>query len=94
MAAKTYWSILETFANGSKIPLNLFNVFFSKQCCAVVNNNSLTINITFETENRLSTFGFSLGDIIKFMKALDLSNRLMDYISTGLHCLFIIKTFA
>ena len=88
-AAKTYWSILKTFVNGSKIPLmlpilvgnrlatdflakaNLFNDFFNKQCSTIVNNSSLTTNQTFETENRLSTFDFSIGDVIKIIKALD-----------------------
>ena len=50
---------------------NLFNDFFSKQCSTIVNNNSLPTNLTFETENRLSTFGFSTGDIIMIIKALD-----------------------
>ena len=43
-------------------------VFFSKQCSTIVSNSSLPTNITFETENRLSTFDFSTGDFIKFIK--------------------------
>ena len=50
---------------------NLFNDFFSKQCSAIGNNSSLTTNLIFETKNRLSTFDFSTGDIIKFIKALN-----------------------
>ena len=42
----------------------MFNDFFSKQCSTIVNNSSLPTNLVFETENRLSTFGFSTGDII------------------------------
>ena len=48
---------------------NLFNDLFSKQCSALVNNSSLPTNLTFETENRLSTFDFSSGDIIGPKKA-------------------------
>ena len=50
---------------------NLFNDFFSKQCSTIVHNSALPTNLTFETENRLSTSDFSTGDTIKFIKALD-----------------------
>ena len=50
---------------------NLFNDFFSKQCSPIVSNSSLPTNLTFETENRLFTFDFSTGDILKFIKAFD-----------------------
>ena len=50
---------------------NLFNDVFSKQCSTILNNSSLSTNLTFETENRLSTFDFSTGDIMKIIKALD-----------------------
>ena len=50
---------------------NLFNDFFSKQCSAIGNNSFLATNLTFETKNRISTFDFSTGDIIKFIKALN-----------------------
>ena len=50
---------------------NLFNDFFSKRCSTIANNSSLPTNLTFQTENRLSTFDFSTGDIIKIIKALD-----------------------
>ena len=49
----------------------MFNDFFSKQCSTIVDNSSLPTNLTFETENRLSTFDFSTGDIIKIIKVLD-----------------------
>ena len=50
---------------------NLFNNVFSKQCSTILNNSSLSTNLTFETENRLSTFDFSTGDIMEIIKALD-----------------------
>ena len=37
---------------------DLLNDFFSKQCSAIVNNSSLSTNVTFENENRLSSFDF------------------------------------
>ena len=43
---------------------DLFNDFFSKQCCTIVNNSSLPTNLPFETESKLSTFDFSTDDII------------------------------
>ena len=49
----------------------MFNDFFSKQCSTIVDNSSLPTNLTFETENRLPTFDFSTGDIIKIIKVLD-----------------------
>ena len=48
----------------------MFNDFFSKLYRTIINNSFLPTDLTFETENRLSTFDFSIGDI-KFAKALD-----------------------
>ena len=49
----------------------MLNDFFSKQCSTIVNNSSLPTNVTFEIEKRLSTFDFSTGNILKFIKALN-----------------------
>ena len=49
----------------------MFNDFFKKQCRKIVNNSSIPANLTFETGNRISTFDFSTGNIIKIIKALD-----------------------
>ena len=49
----------------------MLNDFFSKQCSTIVNNSCLPTNVTFEIENRLSTFDFSTGNILKFIKALN-----------------------
>ena len=83
IASKTYWEILKTFVNGTKIPLippllvgdqlvtdflvkaNMFNDYFSQQCTTVDNGSSIPPNITFATEQKLSTFEFCIDDIIK-----------------------------
>ena len=88
-APKTYWKILKTFVNGTKIPLippllvgnqlvtdflvkaNLFNDNFSQQCMTVDNDSSIPPNITFATEQKLSTFEFCTDDIVKIIKSLD-----------------------
>ena len=88
-APKTYWKILKTFANGTKIPLlppllvgnqlvieflvkaNLFNNYFSQHCTAVDNDSSIPPNITFATEQKLSTLELCTDDIVKIIKSLD-----------------------
>ena len=88
-APKTYWKILKTFVNGTKIPLippllvgnqlvtnflvkaNLFNDYFSQQCMTVDNDSSIPPNITFATEQKLSTLKFCTDDIVKIIKSLD-----------------------
>ena len=46
-------------------------IVFSKQYTTIVNNSSIHVNPTFETGNKLSTFEFSMCDIIKAIVALD-----------------------
>ena len=88
-APKTYWKILKTFVNGTKIPLihpllvgnqlvtdflvkaNLFNDYFGQQCTTVDNDSSISPNITFATEQKLSTLEFCTDDIVKIIKSLD-----------------------
>ena len=88
-APKTYWKILKTFVNGTKIPLippllvgnqlvtdfltkaNLFNDYFCLQCTTVDNDSSVPPNITFATEQKLSTFELCTNDIVKIIKSLD-----------------------
>ena len=53
------------------VKTSLFNDFFGKQCIKIVNNSPLPTNLTFEIENRISTFDFSTCDSIKFIKALE-----------------------
>ena len=49
----------------------LFNDYFSKQCTIVDNNSSILANISFETEESLSTFEIYSGDIVKIIRSLD-----------------------
>ena len=88
-ALKTYWKILKTFVNGTKIPLippllvgnqlvtdflvkaNLFNDYFSQQCMTVDNDSSIPPNITFATEQKMSTLEFCTDDIVKIIKLWD-----------------------
>ena len=94
-APKTYWKILKTFVNGTKIPLippllvgnqlvtdflvkaNLFNDYFSQQCTTVDNDSSIPPNITFATEQKLSTLEFCTDDIVKIIKSLDPNKALV-----------------
>ena len=53
------------------VKANLLNDYFSQQCTTVDNGSSIPPNITFATEQKLSTFEFCLDDIIKIIKLLD-----------------------
>ena len=53
------------------INLNLFNDYFSQQCTTVGNNSSIPLNITFATEQKVSTLEFCTDDILKIIKSLD-----------------------
>ena len=88
-APKTFWTILKTFINGTKIPLihplsvvnqlvsdflaksNLFNDCFSKQCTTIYTSSAIPVNTRFITEERWSTFGICLGEIVKIVRSLD-----------------------
>ena len=88
-APKTFWTILKTFINGTKIPLihplsvvnqlvsdflaksNLFNDCFSKQCTKIYTSSAIPVNTRFITEERWSTFGICLGEIVKIVRSLD-----------------------
>ena len=43
----------------------LFNIFFSKQCCLLPNNSSLPGDVNYITDKRLSAVTFSAKDIGK-----------------------------
>ena len=49
----------------------MFNDYFSKQCTALDSNSSIPANISFETEEILSTFEICYGDIVKIIRSLD-----------------------
>ena len=53
------------------VKTNLFNDYFNQQCTTVDNDSSIPTNITFATEQKLSTFEFSTDDIVKIIKSLD-----------------------
>ena len=50
---------------------NLFNDNFSKQCTTRDKGSSISQNITFETEQKQSTFEVCSHDVIKIIKSLD-----------------------
>ena len=50
---------------------NLFNNFFAKQCTPISNDNTVPVNINFETRERLSFLEFCVDDIVKIIRSLD-----------------------
>ena len=53
------------------VKANLFNDYFSQQCTTVDNDSSIPPNITFATEQKLSTLEICADDIVKIIKSLD-----------------------
>ena len=53
------------------VKANLFNDYFSQQYMTVDNGSSIPPNITFATEQKLSTLEFCTDDIVKIIKSLD-----------------------
>ena len=53
------------------VKANLFNDYFSQQCTTVDNDSFIPPNITFATEQKLSTLEFYTDDIVKIIKTLD-----------------------
>ena len=53
------------------VKANLFNNCFSQQCTTVNNDRYIPPNITFATEQKLSTLEFCTDDIVKIIKSLD-----------------------
>ena len=52
------------------VKANLFNDYFSMQCTIIDNNSSIPANISFETEERLSTFEICSGEDCKDHKVI------------------------
>ena len=50
---------------------DLFNDYFSQQCTTIDNSSSNPSNISFETEESLSTFEIVSGDVVKIIRLLD-----------------------
>ena len=53
------------------VKANLFRDYFSQHSTTVENDNCILLNITFATEQKLSTFEFCIDDIINIIKSLD-----------------------
>ena len=89
-APKTYWAILKTFINGSKISMtppllvvnklvtdfldkgNLFNNLCAKKCSPISNNSTVSVNINFESREKLLSLGFFFffDVVVKIVKSL------------------------
>ena len=63
-----------SFITDFKEKAELFNFSFSKQCCLIPNNSSLTADFNHITDKRLSTVTFSVKDIGKIVQNVD-SNK-------------------
>ena len=63
-------------ATDLSVKANLFNGYFSQKCTAVDKDSSILPNITFATEQKLSTSEFCTDDIVKIVKSLDPSKAL------------------
>ena len=55
------------FVTDSLVKENLFYHYFSQQCTTVDNGSSIPPNITFATEQKLSTFEFCIDYIVKII---------------------------
>ena len=53
------------------VKANLSNNYFSQQCTIVDKDSSISPNVTFATEQKLSTLEFCTDDIVKIIKSLD-----------------------
>ena len=53
------------------VKANLFNNYFSQQCTTVDNDSFIPPNITFATEQKLSTLAFCTDDIVKIIESWD-----------------------
>ena len=51
--------------------VSLFNNFFAKQCTPVSTHSIVSVNINFETRERLSFLEVCVDDIIKTIRSLD-----------------------
>ena len=59
------------FVTDFLVKANWFHDCFSQQCITVDSGSSIPPNITFGSEQKLSTFEFCIDDIIKIIKSLD-----------------------
>ena len=52
---------------------NVFNSFFAKQCLPILSSSILPAKISYMTKDRIKTICFGKSDVIKLIKALDVS---------------------
>ena len=62
------------FVTDFKKTVELFNVFFAKQCSLIDNNSSLPNKLNYLTEKRFTKIRFSEDDIARIIQNLD-SNK-------------------
>ena len=53
---------------------NAFNSFFAKQCSPIASSSVLPAEISYMTKDRIKTICFGKSDVIKLIKALNVSN--------------------
>ena len=84
---KAHWSVLETFYNIQKLPsispllindqfkikANILRNFFAEQYTSLKNDGVLPASHFFLTELRLHPFEFSLDEILKIIRSLDIN---------------------
>ena len=52
---------------------NVFNSFFAKQCSPILSSSVLPAKISYMTKDRIKTICFGKSDVVKLIKALDIS---------------------
>ena len=62
-----------TFVTDFLEKINIFNLFFSKECTLVSNNSVFPSDFTYVTEEQTQSITFSKSDVIKIIRALDIN---------------------
>ena len=65
------WFHENEFLTDFKRKVELFNLFFAKQCFLISNDNKLPSQIHYFTEKRLSTIKFSSNNVFDIIQQLD-----------------------
>ena len=61
------------FVTNFQEKVNVFNSFFAKQCSPIPSSSVLPSKISYMTKDRIQTLCFGKSDVIKLIKALDVS---------------------
>ena len=80
-SAKTYWSILKSFYNDTKVPLippllvnnKIVSDFFATHCTPLTNSSVLPSTISFKTHLGLNSISFEKEDILKIIRNLNVN---------------------